>query len=160
MFCFLLGHNMVKDITVVETNYTDYALVLKHKVFNREYTQVALYGKTHTLKFAYTLHLNMRVSESQYMCVFVWLNFFAGRSQNVRPSVIQKFKAFAAAQGFSRDSVLTPPPAGKVGRTHICILYRCIHRDNRKSSMILKFPYFSLFSGQQKIAHRQDLDVR
>lgn len=44
--CFLLGHNMVKDITVVDTNYTDYALVLKHKVFNREYTQVALYGET------------------------------------------------------------------------------------------------------------------
>lgn len=39
---------MVKDITVVETNYTDYALVLKHKVFNSEYTQVALYGETHS----------------------------------------------------------------------------------------------------------------
>lgn len=37
---------MVKDITVVDTNYTEYALVLKHKVFNREYTQVALYGET------------------------------------------------------------------------------------------------------------------
>lgn len=45
---FLSGHNMVKDITVVETNYTDYAMVLKHKVFNREYTQVALYGETHS----------------------------------------------------------------------------------------------------------------
>lgn len=44
---------MVKDITVVETNYTDYALVLKHRVFNREYTQVALYGEidTHMHKF-------------------------------------------------------------------------------------------------------------
>lgn len=39
---------MVKDITVVDTNYTDYALVLKHKVFNREYTQVALYGESST----------------------------------------------------------------------------------------------------------------
>uniref|UniRef100_A0A3Q3EHG6 Prostaglandin D2 synthase a n=1 Tax=Labrus bergylta TaxID=56723 RepID=A0A3Q3EHG6_9LABR len=38
---FSTRHNMVKDITVVDTNYTDYALVLKHKVFNREYTQVA-----------------------------------------------------------------------------------------------------------------------
>uniref|UniRef100_A0A3Q3EDI6 Prostaglandin D2 synthase a n=1 Tax=Labrus bergylta TaxID=56723 RepID=A0A3Q3EDI6_9LABR len=37
---FSTRHNMVKDITVVDTNYTDYALVLKHKVFNREYTQV------------------------------------------------------------------------------------------------------------------------
>lgn len=49
--CFLVSpsaHNMVKDITVVETNYTDYALVVKHRVFNREYTQVALYGKRHT----------------------------------------------------------------------------------------------------------------
>ena len=43
---FSSGDNMVKDITVVDTNYTDYALVLKHKVFNREYTQVALYGET------------------------------------------------------------------------------------------------------------------
>ncbi|XP_026194829.1 prostaglandin D2 synthase a isoform X2 [Anabas testudineus] len=47
---FSTTHNMVKDITVVETNYTDYALVLKHKVFNREYTQVALYGRTQRVK--------------------------------------------------------------------------------------------------------------
>lgn len=40
---------MLKDITVVDTNYTEYALVLKHKVFNREYTQVALYGETQVL---------------------------------------------------------------------------------------------------------------
>lgn len=39
---------MVKDITVVDTNYNEYALVLKHKVFHREYTQVALYGRTST----------------------------------------------------------------------------------------------------------------
>uniref|UniRef100_A0A3P9KT71 Lipocalin 15 n=1 Tax=Oryzias latipes TaxID=8090 RepID=A0A3P9KT71_ORYLA len=43
---FSTRHNMLKDITVVDTNYTEYALVLKHKVFNREYTQVALYGRT------------------------------------------------------------------------------------------------------------------
>ncbi|XP_029024891.1 prostaglandin D2 synthase a [Betta splendens] len=47
---FSTTHNMVKDITVVETNYTDYAVVLKHKVFNREYTQVALYGRTQKLR--------------------------------------------------------------------------------------------------------------
>lgn len=45
---------MVKDITVVDTNYTDYALVLKHKVFNREFTQVALYGETSRLTELYT----------------------------------------------------------------------------------------------------------
>ncbi|XP_075885070.1 neutrophil gelatinase-associated lipocalin [Nelusetta ayraudi] len=43
---FSTRHNLVKDMTVVETNYTDYALVVKHKVFNREYTQVALYGRS------------------------------------------------------------------------------------------------------------------
>lgn len=74
---FSTRHSMRKDITVVETNYTDYALVLKHKVFHREYTQVALYG----------------------------------RSQTVRNNVIQKFKTFALAQGFSEASILTPPPA-------------------------------------------------
>ncbi|KAE8285170.1 Prostaglandin-H2 D-isomerase [Larimichthys crocea] len=74
---FSTRHNMVKDITVVETNYTDYALVLKHKVFNSEYTQVALYG----------------------------------RSQTLRINVIQKFKAFALSRGFSREAILTPPPA-------------------------------------------------
>ncbi|XP_074546913.1 neutrophil gelatinase-associated lipocalin [Halichoeres trimaculatus] len=47
---FSTRHNMVKDITVVGTNYTDYALVLKHKVFNREYTQVALYGRSQTVR--------------------------------------------------------------------------------------------------------------
>lgn len=46
---FLLpGHNKIKDITVVETNYTEYAIVVKYKTFHREYTQVALYGETHT----------------------------------------------------------------------------------------------------------------
>ncbi|XP_069559718.1 neutrophil gelatinase-associated lipocalin isoform X1 [Brachyistius frenatus] len=47
---FSTRHNMVKDITVVDTNYTDYALVLKHKVFNREYTQVALYGRSQRVR--------------------------------------------------------------------------------------------------------------
>ncbi|XP_030004168.1 neutrophil gelatinase-associated lipocalin [Sphaeramia orbicularis] len=42
---FSTRSNIVKDITVVETNYNEYAIVLKHKVFNREYTQVALYGR-------------------------------------------------------------------------------------------------------------------
>ncbi|KAF1377417.1 hypothetical protein PFLUV_G00200600 [Perca fluviatilis] len=74
---FSTRHNMVKDITVMDTNYTDYAVVLKHKVFNREYTQVALYGRT----------------------------------QTVRIDAINKFKAFALSLGFSRGSILTPPPA-------------------------------------------------
>ncbi|KAM8828457.1 neutrophil gelatinase-associated lipocalin [Spinachia spinachia] len=47
---FSARHNMVKDITVVDTNYTDYAVVLKHKIFNREYTQVALYGRSQTVR--------------------------------------------------------------------------------------------------------------
>ncbi|XP_035040917.1 prostaglandin D2 synthase a [Hippoglossus stenolepis] len=47
---FSTRHNMVKDITVVDTNYSEYAVVLKHKVFNREYTQVALYGRSLRLK--------------------------------------------------------------------------------------------------------------
>uniref|UniRef100_A0A3Q2QKT4 Prostaglandin D2 synthase a n=1 Tax=Fundulus heteroclitus TaxID=8078 RepID=A0A3Q2QKT4_FUNHE len=43
---FSTRHNMVKDITVVDTNYSEYAVVLKYKNFNREYTQVALYGRS------------------------------------------------------------------------------------------------------------------
>ncbi|KAM4719551.1 neutrophil gelatinase-associated lipocalin [Anableps anableps] len=43
---FSTRHNMVKDVTVVETNYTEYAVVLKYKNFDREYTQVALYGRS------------------------------------------------------------------------------------------------------------------
>ncbi|XP_030624329.1 neutrophil gelatinase-associated lipocalin [Chanos chanos] len=43
-------HKRVKDITVVETNYSEYALVLKHKKMNREYTQVSLYGRTQRLR--------------------------------------------------------------------------------------------------------------
>uniref|UniRef100_A0A3P8SCC4 Prostaglandin D2 synthase a n=1 Tax=Amphiprion percula TaxID=161767 RepID=A0A3P8SCC4_AMPPE len=47
---FSTRHSMVKDITVVDTNYTDYAVVLKHKVFHREYTQVALYGRSQRVR--------------------------------------------------------------------------------------------------------------
>ncbi|XP_072311413.1 neutrophil gelatinase-associated lipocalin [Eucyclogobius newberryi] len=43
-------HSTVKDITVVDTNYTEYAIVLKYKVFNREYTQVALYARSLKVK--------------------------------------------------------------------------------------------------------------
>ncbi|KAM6985634.1 neutrophil gelatinase-associated lipocalin [Aplochiton taeniatus] len=42
---FSTRHNRMKDITVVDTNYSEYALVLKHKKMDREYTQVALYGR-------------------------------------------------------------------------------------------------------------------
>ncbi|XP_034402314.1 prostaglandin D2 synthase a isoform X1 [Cyclopterus lumpus] len=82
---FSTRHNIVKDITVVDTNYTDYAVVLKNKVFNREYTQVALYGRT----------------------------------QTVSNGIIAKFKTFALSQGFPRDSILTPPPAGKIEGAHM-----------------------------------------
>ncbi|XP_062333555.1 prostaglandin D2 synthase a [Osmerus eperlanus] len=74
---FSTRHNKVKDITVVDTNYTEYALVLKHKKMEREYTQVALYG----------------------------------RSQRVKPEVIQKFKDFSLSRGFPQEAILTPPPA-------------------------------------------------
>lgn len=47
---FSTRHGIVKDITVVDTNYTEYAIVLKHKVFNREYTQVALYARSLKVK--------------------------------------------------------------------------------------------------------------
>ncbi|KAK1792013.1 hypothetical protein P4O66_001796 [Electrophorus voltai] len=41
---------MMKDITVVETNYTEYGVVLKYKKMDKEYTQVALYGRTPVLR--------------------------------------------------------------------------------------------------------------
>ncbi|KAL7847880.1 hypothetical protein AOLI_G00225980 [Acnodon oligacanthus] len=47
---FSTRHNIVKDVTIVETNYTEYALLFKYKKFNREYTQVSLYGRTQTLR--------------------------------------------------------------------------------------------------------------
>ncbi|KAL2076886.1 hypothetical protein ACEWY4_027516 [Coilia grayii] len=47
---FSTRHNKVKDITVVETNYTEYAIVFKYKKVNREYSQVSLYGRTQKLR--------------------------------------------------------------------------------------------------------------
>uniref|UniRef100_A0A8C6SU63 Lipocalin 15 n=1 Tax=Neogobius melanostomus TaxID=47308 RepID=A0A8C6SU63_9GOBI len=47
---FSTRHGIMKDITVVDTNYTEYAIVLKNKVFNREYTQVALYARSLKVK--------------------------------------------------------------------------------------------------------------
>lgn len=105
---------------MVETNYTDYALVLKHRVFNREYTQVALYGETQT-----STHSN--ISTFHQYCSSLSLYLFAGRAQRVRNDVIQKFKAFALSQGLSRESILTPPPAGRFRRTcappHVFLQY-------------------------------------
>ncbi|CAM4730590.1 unnamed protein product [Leuciscus chuanchicus] len=72
-------HRRVKDVTVVETNYTEYALVLKHKKINKEFTQVSLYGRT----------------------------------KRLRADVLEKFRAYATARGFSKESILTPPAAGK-----------------------------------------------
>ncbi|XP_067289156.1 prostaglandin D2 synthase a isoform X2 [Pseudorasbora parva] len=70
-------HRRVKDVTVVETNYTEYALVLKHKKMNKEFTQVSLYGRT----------------------------------KKLRVDVMEKFRAYATARGFSKESILTPPAA-------------------------------------------------
>lgn len=47
---FSTRNGIVKDVTVVETNYTEYAIVLKYKVFNRDYTQVALYSRSLKVK--------------------------------------------------------------------------------------------------------------
>ncbi|KAL4617375.1 neutrophil gelatinase-associated lipocalin isoform X2 [Arapaima gigas] len=71
---FSTRHNRVKDIMVVETNYNEYALVLKHKKMDKEFTQVALYG----------------------------------RSQRLRPELLEKFRGFSLSHGFSRESILTP----------------------------------------------------
>lgn len=113
---------MVKDITVVDTNYTEYALVLKHKVFNREYTQVALYGERSTrarLRFSFTSEEKSRNASPPRVCRCV----FAGRTQSVKNNIIQRFKAFALSQGFPRESILTPPLAGKSRRVHGA----CVH---------------------------------
>ncbi|XP_051540489.1 prostaglandin D2 synthase a isoform X2 [Myxocyprinus asiaticus] len=75
-------HRRVKDVTVVETNYTEYALVLKHRKFNKKYTQVSLYGRT----------------------------------KKLRADLIEKFRAYATARGFSKDSILTPPPPADLPR--------------------------------------------
>ncbi|XP_018935525.1 lipocalin-15 isoform X1 [Cyprinus carpio] len=47
---FSKRHKIRKDITIVETNYTDYSLVLKYKNMDKEYTQVALYGRSSILR--------------------------------------------------------------------------------------------------------------
>ncbi|XP_018606594.1 neutrophil gelatinase-associated lipocalin isoform X2 [Scleropages formosus] len=47
---FSTRHNRTKDIMVVETNYNEYALVLKHKKMDKEFTQVALYGRSQKLR--------------------------------------------------------------------------------------------------------------
>ena len=64
------------------------------------------------------LQLHCRVDHvhhhSARLYVFLFLYECAGRSQRLRTDIIQKFKAFAQAQGFPKESILTPPPAGKV----------------------------------------------
>ncbi|XP_056313070.1 lipocalin-15 isoform X2 [Danio aesculapii] len=47
---FSKRNQITKDVTIVETNYTDYSLVLKYKTMNKEYTQVALYGRSSILR--------------------------------------------------------------------------------------------------------------
>ncbi|XP_076875188.1 neutrophil gelatinase-associated lipocalin [Brachyhypopomus gauderio] len=74
---FSSRHNKVKDITVVETNYIEYALIFKYKKFNKEYSQVSLYGRT----------------------------------QKLRPELIERFKTFAKQHRFPEEAILTPPPA-------------------------------------------------
>ncbi|XP_031658086.1 neutrophil gelatinase-associated lipocalin [Oncorhynchus kisutch] len=101
---FSTRHNKVKDITVVETNYNEYALVLKHKKMDREYTQVALYVETNYNEYA--LVLKHKKMDREYTQVALY-----GRSQKVKPEVIQKFKDFATSHGFPKDAILTPPPA-------------------------------------------------
>lgn len=41
----MTGHQILKDITVVESNYTEYGLVVKYKKIVKEFSQVSLYGK-------------------------------------------------------------------------------------------------------------------
>lgn len=97
---------MVKDITVVETNYNEYALVLKHKVFHREYTQVALYGEADDARVCASdkrAHVCERNETARLL---------VGRAPRVRVDVVQKFKAFALSRGFPREAILNPPPAG------------------------------------------------
>ncbi|MCI4392652.1 hypothetical protein PGIGA_G00148420 [Pangasianodon gigas] len=47
---FSQRHKIEKDITVVETNYTDYGVVLKYRNMKKEYTQLALYGRKPELR--------------------------------------------------------------------------------------------------------------
>ncbi|XP_023687588.1 neutrophil gelatinase-associated lipocalin [Paramormyrops kingsleyae] len=78
---FSTRHHRVKDIMVVETNYNEYALVLKNKKIDKELTQVALYG----------------------------------RSQKLRPELVEKFREFSLSLGFSRESILTPSATDDCG---------------------------------------------
>lgn len=43
-------HQILKDITVVESNYTEYGLVVKYKKIVKEFSQVSLYGRSPTLR--------------------------------------------------------------------------------------------------------------
>ncbi|XP_020563404.1 neutrophil gelatinase-associated lipocalin isoform X1 [Oryzias latipes] len=79
---FSTRHNMLKDITVVDTNYTEYALVLKHK------------GCLFSVP-----------------CSTISVLPFAGRTPRVRYNILQKFKAFSLSQGLPKESILVPPPA-------------------------------------------------
>ncbi|KAJ8006059.1 hypothetical protein DPEC_G00124330 [Dallia pectoralis] len=47
---FSQRHQMVKDVTVVESNYTEYSLVVKYKEIEKNFTQVSLYGRSPTLR--------------------------------------------------------------------------------------------------------------
>ncbi|MCI4388589.1 hypothetical protein PGIGA_G00087830 [Pangasianodon gigas] len=47
---FSTRHSRVKDITVVETNYSEFAVIYKHKKFNREFSQVSLYSRSQKLR--------------------------------------------------------------------------------------------------------------
>ncbi|XP_030646913.1 lipocalin-15 [Chanos chanos] len=47
---FSKRHSIMKDITVVDSNYTEYILVVKYKNINKEFSQVSLFGRTHTLR--------------------------------------------------------------------------------------------------------------
>lgn len=51
----------------------------------------------------------------------------AGRSTTVGSNIINKFRAFALSQGFPRDSILTPPPAGEKRN--------CARRKQRRSNL-------------------------
>ncbi|KAM9456074.1 neutrophil gelatinase-associated lipocalin [Clarias gariepinus] len=47
---FSTRHGRMKDVTVVETNYSEFALIHKHRKFHREFTQVSLYSRTQKLR--------------------------------------------------------------------------------------------------------------
>ncbi|XP_034152605.1 lipocalin-15 [Esox lucius] len=43
-------HQIWKDVTVVESNYTEYSLVVKYKEIMKNFSQVSLYGRFPTLR--------------------------------------------------------------------------------------------------------------